>query len=1256
MKFKSFLAIILAELISFAPISPIAPISIPAAHAQASQLPLGKQCFQAVTGVNGMVGTIGAITGGTGYVNGSYGGVPLTGGSGTNATANITVAGGIVSAVTILNPGAQYVVGDVLSATASTIGGSGSGFSFPVASTSINSSLAGGSVAYYIPSTLTIKQTWQDSGETILNQNPVPLDTNGCALVYGSGTYRQIVKDSLNNTVWDVLTSSPSGSSGGGVASTQGVMVGTIMAWANTTLPPLYLYAAGQAVNRAAFPQLLTALTFNITITCSITVASISVPTAVSDYVPIGAPVEAPCFAPGTVVSSKSSGLLNLSNAATTSVSTAAVIFPWGDGDQATTFNVPDLRGRSIAGRDNMNGSVAGVLTTQWYAPSGTINPDSANAIGGNQTSKFALNNLPPYTPTGTITNGAITINGTASNNTPATTAVVGSGGNAGSYGPASLSASQAASTFTGTSIGGGSAASATVAAGGSGYTTGLQTVTLTGGTCSIAPQFSVTGSAGAITAPTLITAGACSTLPTNPAAISGGGGTGGTLTVTYGALPFSLMQPSLTADYIIKALPDASPTGPGVSSIGGMTGIIACGSGVTCNANTISVSAVSTGTPGAIAYFNTVGTLAATGVMTSGNPIVGGGAGGTPVPGARSGNTTTFGTTSGALTSGDCLKADVNGNIVDNGAACGANSNTPHTQDFIGGTDFTAGTTTSLTLSSTPSSTDLLSIFFDGVEQSGASGSAATWSLAGAVVTFNAAIPTNTKVVEAKWSTSATLAGVGSITAGASTLTGAVTLAAGAGVTLTPAGQTITVATSAGALVAGPTTSITTAGGSSTIGNDLGWVSIMDSAYGAKCNAVLVSSGTVSINSSSTALTVTGANFTSADVTSPAKSIWIPGAGPGGAGLSTTITSFVSSIQVGVGTPASTNVSSAALSQGNLVAYGNDDTAAINAAIAAVPPFGTLYINPITLSFPVRGCLIKQSGATGRSLIVNNPINIRGGGNLSALITDPSMGTTVIDIHALVSGQSWKGIRWEGFTLGTDTNFTPMTRYGSYGIWFDATSAGPGGFQGLNIGPNLALGESNGGFYTLVLDGVGSQGNRIENNFITGGIDISQTADSNMILNNRLLGVSTFGIHVDTPSAGNFIFSGNSTTLAAGVCILNGSGTIVSNNFFEEEISAVQYPHNAFLDIGCSSGQSMSSTTVTGNIILAGSSSSSTPIKIDANTGFTYVYGNEIATSTARPAISNANASTTVGPNQIITSSPHCSGTAPTLWGVAAC
>jgi len=197
MKFKTFLIAACAVVLSCVQVL-----------AQATILPPGMTCFQAQTGINGMLGTLGTITGGSAYTNGAYGGVSLTGGSGSQATANITVSGGIVTQVTVLNPGIQYVVGDVLSAAAANIGGTGSGFSVAVASTSINSSLAGGSVSFFIPNTQTFKQTWQDAAETTNNQNPVPLDQNGCAVIYGNGIYLMVVQDSLGNTVYSKLTAS----------------------------------------------------------------------------------------------------------------------------------------------------------------------------------------------------------------------------------------------------------------------------------------------------------------------------------------------------------------------------------------------------------------------------------------------------------------------------------------------------------------------------------------------------------------------------------------------------------------------------------------------------------------------------------------------------------------------------------------------------------------------------------------------------------------------------------------------------------------------------------------------------------------------------------------------------------------------------------------------------------------------------------------------------------------------------------------
>ena len=61
--------------------------------------------------------------GGSAYTNGTYTNQALTGGSGTLATANITVAGGIVTSVVINGHGKNYVVGNTLSA--SIAGGAG---------------------------------------------------------------------------------------------------------------------------------------------------------------------------------------------------------------------------------------------------------------------------------------------------------------------------------------------------------------------------------------------------------------------------------------------------------------------------------------------------------------------------------------------------------------------------------------------------------------------------------------------------------------------------------------------------------------------------------------------------------------------------------------------------------------------------------------------------------------------------------------------------------------------------------------------------------------------------------------------------------------------------------------------------------------------------------------------------------------------------------------------------------------------------
>ena len=74
--------------------------------------------------VQGVVNTVAAILPGAGYIDGTYYNVPLTGGSGSGATATITIYQGVVTSVIINTGGSLYLVGDVISANASYLGGS----------------------------------------------------------------------------------------------------------------------------------------------------------------------------------------------------------------------------------------------------------------------------------------------------------------------------------------------------------------------------------------------------------------------------------------------------------------------------------------------------------------------------------------------------------------------------------------------------------------------------------------------------------------------------------------------------------------------------------------------------------------------------------------------------------------------------------------------------------------------------------------------------------------------------------------------------------------------------------------------------------------------------------------------------------------------------------------------------------------------------------------------------------------------------
>jgi microcystin-dependent protein len=71
----------------------------------------------------------------------------------------------------------------------------------------------------------------------------------------------------------------------------------------------------------------------------------------------------------------------------------------YGSGDGSTTFNLPDLRGRALAGIDNMGGTAANRLTAAGFGGAAT----SPGATGGAQTVTLSTGQLPTFTPSGSV-------------------------------------------------------------------------------------------------------------------------------------------------------------------------------------------------------------------------------------------------------------------------------------------------------------------------------------------------------------------------------------------------------------------------------------------------------------------------------------------------------------------------------------------------------------------------------------------------------------------------------------------------------------------------------------------------------------------------------------------------------------------------------------------------------------------------------------------------------------------------------------
>ena len=156
----------------------------------------------------------------------------------------------------------------------------------------------------------------------------------------------------------------PTWTSIGPIAAANNTPIGTELAWPGleATVPSNYFLENGQAVSRATYATLFGVLNVSTTGNTNATTTITNIPSTTGWKVGwfVGG-INIPAGA--TISSIDSSSQIHISIAATgSSTSGALVVGPHGIGDGSTTFNVPDRRGRVIAGADDMGGTAAGRL------------------------------------------------------------------------------------------------------------------------------------------------------------------------------------------------------------------------------------------------------------------------------------------------------------------------------------------------------------------------------------------------------------------------------------------------------------------------------------------------------------------------------------------------------------------------------------------------------------------------------------------------------------------------------------------------------------------------------------------------------------------------------------------------------------------------------------------------------------------------------------------------------------------------------
>ena len=233
------------------------------------------------------------------------------------------------------------------------------------------------------------------SGSLALTYNSTSLIIPGNATITTQAGDQAIVV-ALGSGNWQVLNYTPAS---GQALINPAVPVGTFLWYAGYTIPTNFVEGYGQAISRTTYANYFAAVTSVQSVTAtsgSPTLTGFSDTTRFGD----GQAVEASFLPTGTTIQSCTATTCTLSANATASTTGNVTVFLYGDGNGSTTVNLPDCRGETVAGRDNIGGTAKNVaqVTTSISTTSGspTATVTSATGIAAGQYVISA--NVPPGT------------------------------------------------------------------------------------------------------------------------------------------------------------------------------------------------------------------------------------------------------------------------------------------------------------------------------------------------------------------------------------------------------------------------------------------------------------------------------------------------------------------------------------------------------------------------------------------------------------------------------------------------------------------------------------------------------------------------------------------------------------------------------------------------------------------------------------------------------------------------------------------